>query len=265
MAKLFPYSLPLAIGQAAYNLYQTQQVVNKGVQEISRQPFANSTSTFTQPIPRTMPVVRARPYKGRRVSRRCKCTRKAGRVASFHRTTNPGAIAIASGSDKVIGTYDFKLDDVYTADLLVMYDSFRVKKIVTKVTPLIDAANSGISNNMTSNYYLGNEPSGNDGVNAEPRDICRYSNNKHAVLPSGKVFYYTYYPKALNSVVGSGGTAVSVGNYAGSNPWLSLNASGIAIPHHRLHYGIKTSQNAAANGILFQLTHTVYFDCIGSR
>lgn len=223
--------------------------------------YFGSRSTSSTVMPLSKPSYRVR--KPRAYKRKPAKTLNQ-RVVSFHRTSTPGTYSVTSGSSQTTGTQIVRLNDVFTDDIKAMFDVYRIKKVVFEISPLADPASGLAANNVVTDFYLGNEPTGQDGVAVNPQDICRYANYRYKSCMSGEKMIYTFYPKILSSVGANSGTVIQ-GSYGGPNPWLACSATGLAIPHYNLHYGMKLAATLSASAVTYRYNYTIHFECMNTR
>lgn len=238
-----------ALAQSALNAYRS----------------TNTSQTMSQMMSRPRFYAPRRTYNKRRYSRRMyKPNPSRPLFLSLHRTSTPGSFFIGAGADKATGFIITRLQDVYTADIVPMFDVYRIRKVVFEVTNLADPANSAVNSNFIPDVYLGCEPTGQDAAATNPYDICKYANYRFKSLPSGDKFIYTFYPKPLNSIGATSGVATQA-SYGMANPWINLTSSGIAIPHYNLHYGVKFPIATGATAVNFRYNYTIYFDVMNTK
>lgn len=195
-------------------------------------------------------------FKARRTRRSFNIPRR--RFSSYRSlvrsTTSVPALAVPVGGFAAT-TYDCNLSNVYTTDLIAMYRQFRIRKVVAVITPRVSPANSGIANNFATGLIAGCNPDGQAAAPATFNEVCQFPwRSKHVTGADDKLIF-TFYPKALNVINGAAGAAVSAGGYA-SNPWITLNATGIAVPHKQL---LIAGQNAGV-ALSFDMILHYYFD-----
>ena len=201
---------------------------------------------------RKMPVIRpARRVSYRRIARRPyrRYTRSKGMVLNgvkrFVRTSAVKSFSI-SASTTAFGSFNCLLSDVQTSDLTPQWRLYRIRKIVMKLVPRVDTANSGVTNNYSIYAAAACDPESTSAPTTI-QQITAYDNSHEKFLPSGSVFQYTFYPKVTNSVDISG-VATAAGSYA-MNPWLRLDATGITVPHLSLKYGLATESTSTATSL----------------
>lgn len=173
---------------------------------------------------------------------------------SLRRTTNLRSEGLVTGFEA--GFADFKLEQVYTTDLINTFDVYRIRKIVCQFTPRVDAGNNGITNNNVMHCYTACDTIGEAIAPTAAIELCQYGNYKYSSVSSGQRHIYTYYPKVVNTV-DSDGTSRAAGSY-GMNPWLQFTATGISIPHKRLLWYVAAS--GGNSELPFDIVQTVYFD-----
>lgn len=182
---------------------------------------------------------------------------------TISRTTNPTTATFGAGNYSL--RQDVRLNTVYTADLLTAYDAYRIKKCTLAVMSLFDQGNGaavGAANNSQWQIYAACDTNNNLAATSNGRDLCQFANYKYRSLPQGDVFYYNFYPKAINVVADGGATATS-GSYGKNNPWLNMDSTGITIPHYNFLLAINQNSLASSAGITWTLT--IEFEVIRSR
>lgn len=153
------------------------------------------------------------------------------------------------------------LSFVPTADLVLAWDLFRIRKVEIYCSLKLDPGNSGSSNNCHGSLYLACDPSRTSAPVARD-DVTTLDNCVQYHMVAGKTVKYTFYPKVADNVstTGTDGTTLPLG-VTGMNPWLRCDGNGINIPHFYLigWFIANTAAPAAAqNG--FQYTYKIYFD-----
>lgn len=177
----------------------------------------------------------------------------------FVRSSNLGTKQIPVGGTYISSADDIKLSDINTGDLTGIYRLYRIRKVVLHLTPRIDPANSGLSNNFQSVVACAVDPEGAVAPTTM-RAITSYDNSYQKWVNSGEQFTFTFYPKVINTVDVSG-TATAAGSY-GRNPWLQLSSSGITVPHKQLLVFIGI-QAPATSALSFDFYWDVHFDVKG--
>lgn len=192
-------------------------------------------------------VLRRRPNVSRNIPRMIQPA-----YVSMRRTSQAFKVNLSAGV--FFGSSDIVMNSFYLTDLIGNYDVYRLKSLTVEVLPSVDPGNSGVTNNQCLHVYTACDTIG---AVATPTAglITSYQNYKYGSIPSGSKFLYKFYPKVTNTV-DNAGVATPVGSY-GTNPWLSLNTAGIAIPHHRLLYGLTTGSTSTQE---VTFTFTVQFD-----
>lgn len=207
-----------------------------------------------------MPVMKSRRIAGRRYKRttyrRPIKPRGEGPWKRLVRTSIVNSLNLTAASS-ASGAFLLQLSDVQTSDLTAAFKLFRLRKVVMHVLPRVDAANSGVSSNFQALFAVACDPESSS-TPANLTEVTAYDNSYQKFLTSGDRLKYTFYPKAVN-VVGNGGAAAYAGSY-GMNPWLQLNATGIAIPHNALKWAVNTS---ASTTLVFSYYLEYHFDVKG--
>lgn len=181
-------------------------------------------------------------YKAKRPIRSFNIARRrVGFYRTVVRTTAPVNILAVPVGGFVGNTLDITLSQVYTTDLQAMYRQFRLKKVVAVIYPRVSPANSGIANNYATSVVAACNPDGQAGAPATFSEVSILNGWRSKSLTGAEdKLVFTFYPKALNVINGAAGAAVSAGGYQ-ANPWITLNATGIAVPHKQL---VVAAQNA---------------------
>lgn len=218
----------IGLGSIAYQMYKARAASSAPVRKGMRKP------------------ARPRQYVPRNV--------KSLDWVSIRRTSTISPYALATGFDAQV--FDVKLNQVFTSDLIASYDCYRIRKVVVSIQPRVDAGNSGITNNNVLHVWMACDQTGDSTAPTAAINVGEYANHKYSTIPSGQRFYYTFYPKAINTV-DNNGTATNVGSY-GMNPWINLNTSGVNIPHKRLLWYIASSGGTSTTP--YDLTYQIYFD-----
>lgn len=264
--KVFPTSFlgaGLALAQGVYQASKLERQAASAAKADSKFATSGARAPTIAMSGRTS-YPRKRALSKKRTSRTVTRAGSSARIVRYHRTSAPITFSIAGAATNVCGTQIIKLSDVFTSDILAMYDQYRVVKAVATFSPLVDPGNNGVSGNFVADCFLANEPTGQDATATNAQDLSRYANYKTMPIVSGRYMTYTFYPKALNTISGSAGS-VNQGSYGFGNPWIALSSAGVQVPHYNLYYAAKTAAAVGASGVAFRLTWTIYFDCIGSR
>ena len=111
---------------------------------------------------------------------------------------------------------------------------------------------------MTAGRLAGAAGSSGSHAPANLPAVTAYDNSYQKWITSGDRFTYSFYPKVVNAVGNAGATAYA-GSY-GMNPWLQLNATGLAIPHQALKLSIQTG---AATTLTYDMFFEYHFDVKG--
>lgn len=231
--------------------------------------FAKSSVKFVAPLLATG-IEMARQYMKRPAKKSMQLVRRATRVVprnvhnpayvSMRRSTNLFSSGLTAGA---VGTiFDITLSLVQNSDLIQVYEAYRIRKVVMTLVKRIDAGNNGTVNNSTETIHAACDTSAISAP-ASLQDVGAYSNHKKGTLPSGSTFLYTFYPKAQNTIAGSGGVASNVGSYSKYNPWINLDSNGVNVPHQRLLFYIQSLTSASTD--FFDFSFTIYFDCIRAK
>jgi hypothetical protein len=181
-----------------------------------------------------------------------------GCYKSMVRSTALGSGSITASTTDFLTT-NMSLQQVRTADLVGVYRMYHIKKCVIRLVPRVDPANSGVANNFTALIAACCDPESA----TVPTAINEITASDHSYLKfvnSGNQFTYSFYPKAVISIDNGGATA-AVGGY-GMNPWIQLNASGIAIPHRSLKLGFQVGASTTVNIDWF---FDIHFDVKGMQ
>lgn len=210
------------------------------------------------PLPSRMPKVSYRPRRYYR--RRYRRSRVSKSVSNPYRTlvrsTNIASWTINNTNDfKAI--VDFKLSDVRTDDIINVYRQYRIRKIVLHVTPRVDPANSGLSNNFQYLMTAALDPDAGVTLGSiTNRVLTSYDNSYSKFVNSGEQFNYTCYPKATNAIEGTGGVTALLGAYS-RNPWIQMSSTGILVPHKQLLFFATTG---AATTVSFDWYFDIHFE-----
>lgn len=188
--------------------------------------------TWTEQKMRSVP---ARRVGGRRITFRRRAVRRTRPVSIDYRRVVRSSSALTTLTISA-GTFNsvvanIALNGCQTSDLTSAYRLFRIRKVVLHLVPRVDSANSALANNFNCVVAAANDPEGTT-VPGSLAAVTAYDNGYMKWLRSSQEFRYTFYPKVVNTVDVSG-TATAAGSYA-MNPWLQLNATGIAVPHRQL-------------------------------
>lgn len=198
-------------------------------------------------------------YGSRRVAGRRRAFRRYGRRLPRGRVfgegpaktlirTSPIFSTSVSAATSVYNVYSPILGSasigVYTSDLTSAFRLYKIKKVVLKLVPRVDPANSGLTNNFQALVAVACDPE-DTSTPGSIGAITAYDNSYQKFITSSNQLTYTFYPKPVNAVGVSGATAY-VGSYA-SNPWLQLNATGLTVPHNALKLGINTGSSTTIN------------------
>lgn len=216
-----------------------------------RSRFSGST-----PVPMSKPPARRMPMRSaprRSYRRKTYVPRNVSSTHLIRRTTQFADLSLAAGF--VNGSQDINLGAFYTADLVNVYDQFRIKSCTVEFLPQVDLGNNGISLNSCLHCYTACDTIATITTPATAGIVTGFNNYKYGSVASGGKYLYTFYPKVVNTV-DNAGTAVAAGSYQ-TNPWLSLNANGLTIPHHRLVYFIL---NGGASTQKLGVTYTITFE-----
>lgn len=229
-------------------------------------------SYLSSRTPFNSPMARERSYATRRPTgykRKFKTTFKSrapygkargdGNFKRLVRTSAQfGTIGPIAAGTSVFNVASPVLSAVQTSDLTAIYRYYRIKKIVVYVVPRTDPSSTGIPSNFNCMMAMCCDPE-DTAVPANMQSVTAYDNSYQKFLTSNaQPFKYTFYPKVVNAVGNAGATAY-VGGY-GTNPWLQLNAAGIAIPHNCLKWAITCG---AASTITFDSFFEYHFDVKG--
>lgn len=201
----------------------------------------------------------------RRFNMRRRYRRRFTKKANFGyrrivRSSAINAVSIAGSGTTLAGIYDIALQNVQTSDLVATYTQYRIRKVVLHMTPRVDPANSGVSNNHQCVMAACMDPEGPAAISTV-QGITAYDNSYQKWVNAGEQFTYTFYPKVVNTV-DINGTATAAGSY-GMNPWLQLTATGITVPHKRLLYLVQTGAPVSASGLFFDFYFDIHFDVKG--
>lgn len=210
----------------------------------SRMPYSRVSRRRN---PRTYRTKTTKYKRGMRAAASVKRVVRTGGIATY---TIPAANNLFSGGAVA-------LSGVNTTDLQAAYRLFRMVKVVLTISPRVDPGNSGTVNNQTTYIAAASDPE-NVTAPANLEEITSYDNSHSKWVPSGSVFKYTFYPKAVN-VVGNAGSAAYVGSYA-TNPWLALNAAGVAVPHNGIRIGFRIGTAATLS---YDAVFEYHFDVKG--
>lgn len=172
---------------------------------------------------------------------------------SFVRTTGLSNIPI-SASNFSSTVQNVTLSMVNTGDLTSLYRLYRIKKVVVRLSPRVDPANSGLVNNFSTYVHAACDPEGTSAPGSM-QIISSYDNSFGKWINAGEDFNYTFYPKVVNTVDVSG-VATAAGSYQ-TNPWLQLNATGITVPHRQLVLAV---QIGSSSTITYDFNYDIYFE-----
>lgn len=204
-----------------------------------------------------------RRYRYRRSYRRPGKVVGDGGSKRLVRTSPIFSTSIAVGAATSFPTYQPTLGSatigVYTADLTSAYRLYRIRKVVLHVIPRIDEANSGLANNYQTYVAAACDPEDTTAASSLIQ-VTAYDNSYQKWITGSDRLTYTFYPKAVN-VVWDGTAASSTGSY-GMNPWLQLNATGLAIPHRCLKLAFNTGANATV-ALNYDMYLEYHFDVKG--
>lgn len=175
------------------------------------------------------------------------------------RTSAVKSFSVTAGQT-VFGGFSAILNDVQLSDIQTMWRLYRLRKVVMTLTPRIDPANSGVTNNYQFYVAACCDPE-NTTAPLNIQAITAYDNSYSKFINSGNKFQYTFYPKVTNTV-DSAGTALAAGSYS-VNPWLRLDVPGSAVPHLHLKYGVATESTSTATSIAFNYVLEYHFDVRG--
>lgn len=173
-------------------------------------------------------------------------TQADGRIERHVRVSGTAAVSLLAGSYS--GHFDFSLASVQWADIVAMYDQYKIDKVEFHLIPVYDPGQSGIANNTDVVVYAACEPSG-ELTTPTPLQVGAFSNCKVQPLLAGKEFIYTFKPKALNNLTG--------GNFALSNDWLICSNQGVTVPHKRLLLHIASNNLSSTQA--YQFYSKIYF------
>lgn len=262
MAYSFPGSwglvkrnLPGLVGAGVGAVAGALSAGNRAYRQIRADPRFVTTSRMASSTFRR-PYVAKRKYSARRSGIRRRGTYKYNPWRTIVRSSGTLSWAHAAATFSA-ATIDPTLNQVQTVDLVASYKQFRIKKCVVRVTPRVDTANSGLANNFVSYVTAACDPEG-AAAPASLLAMTAYDNSFSKWVPSGDSFTYTFYPKVINTV-DVGGAATAAGSY-GQNPWLTLNAAGITVPHKRL---LLTANTHVATTVNFDLVVDYHFEVKG--
>lgn len=254
--------LPPLLAYGAGNLYSAWRAGRRASSAISADSSVPVTwqgerprMAYSKKAPRRSFNMRRRYYR-RRVPR-AKMPLGYRRIV---RSTGLNAVSIAGSGTQFSSIYDIALSGVQTSDLLATYTQYRIRKVVMHLTPRVDPANSGVSNNFQCLVGACCDSEG-PAAPAFFTNVTAYDNSYSKWVNAGEQFTYTFYPKAVNSV-DINGTATAAGSY-GMNPWLQMTSTGITVPHKRLLYIIQSGSAVSASGLFFDFYFDIHFDVKG--
>ncbi len=154
---------------------------------------------------------------------------------TFTRTSTLSPIVQTAG--EAASSIAVTLNMVQTADLIGMYDEYKINWVKFRLQPRYDPGQSGITNNNNNWVAAACDVTGQVTTPTFVQ-VTAFDNYKLQPLTTGRQFVYTFRPKAIN--------ALQAGNLAiNRNDWLILSASGAAVPHQLLLYVIKSLNSSA--------------------
>lgn len=246
-------SFALTLGGLAAQAIYNQFTGGQRAAAVTRQLPSQAIMAYSKPR-RTARRTRRPPMRRMRLTR----PPPQNMVMPMVRHTGIYSNTLVAGTQQLY--FDNILANVYTTDLIASYEAYRMKRVTLILTPQIDQGNSGIVNNYNTHIYACNDPTG-DPTTLSNTQICSYSNYKYGLCLAGKSFYYSYFPKVLNSV-DQNGTATGVGNYGKFNPWINLDTAGVNIVHKRLIFNINAS---ATSTVVYNYVFKIEFDVMRRR
>lgn len=254
-----PLRLAAAAGAVAFSLWASHRAQRAQIAVDSSERFP--TWKGEMPLARAMKVGgRRRPVYRRRFRQGVK-RGMSSLYRSFVRMSGPFSVTAAAVPSAFVKS-DVTLSMVQTSDLTAVYRLYRIKKVVLHLAPRLDPAQatSTTVQNITCLASFACDPEGYSGAASTLTNqiVTAYDNSYSKILPSGAKYRYTFYPKVVNAVGNAGATAY-VGSYA-TNPWLQLNAGGVAIPHQQLIGLLQTGSN---NSQVYDYYLEIHFDVKG--
>lgn len=176
----------------------------------------------------------------------------------LHRESAPTTLTTVTGF--LAGIKNMSLSEVPNSDLQAIFQEYRIIKVVAKFAPLIDPGNSGVASNGQISVIFASDPF-QTAAPATANALSAYSNHKRYICVAGKTNYYTFYPKVQNEIF-NGTAAANLATYQ-YNPWLSLGASGVTVPHFNLMYYLSIPSLNTAESI--QITYEYHFEVRGIK
>jgi len=203
--------------------------------------------------------------KRRRVSRNTKMYVARSRINRFNKPHIFRRISWVeniqeSGSNHYKGYY-FQWDNILNKnELAVIYDQFKIFKIILRIEPCFngfDIANS--SSSCMENYIrICHDYDSTDTPLTSENEFLEYSNVK-SYKPSNLI-KVTLYPKCLQMTYS---TAISTGYGLMKPRWFDINSGG-TIKHYGIHVFFPT-MGKAANTYLWRVYATYLFGCKNAR
>jgi hypothetical protein len=182
--------------------------------------------------------------------------RKMSPYKTLRRCSAHGTFVTVPVGGFVSDRRDITLNTVYTTDILAMYRQYRMKKVVITFFPRVSPANSGITNNYSGTMIAACDPDGFPSAPVSVAEVAQLDGwRSKSITGATDKFSFTFYPKVLNSISGTGGVAAPLGSYT-VNPWLTLSTGGIAVPHLQLVTAFQNDGSAIA----YDYQYTIYFD-----
>lgn len=253
----------LGVGQAlhtGFNYLRDRQQLKRAREEFEQPKDSKRSKTTARP--RYMAYGR-RSFKPTRSRRRYARKRTVPRSPYYRRVVRSSGmfpISLLATQSQFITKVNIGINGCETSDLQQVYSLYRLVKVVMRLVPRVDPANSGLSNNWQAVVAAASDPE-DQATPTSITGVTAYDNSRQAFVNSGQVFKYTFYPKAANSV-DINGTATAIGSYGRMNPWLRLNATGITVPHYNLIIGVTTG-TATTTTLNFDYILDYHFDVHG--
>lgn len=239
--------------------YKAGQRAARAIDSESSSKFA--TWSERRPMAKSYMLKRRRPRRwGRRYRRRIYKTGDDG-FRRIVRSSAPGVLTLPANTLFAAVYNGINLGVIVTSDLQSVYEFFRIRKVVLHLTPRIDPANSGITNNFQALIQCACDPSGVVTPLTSANQVSAYDNSYSKWVQSGQSYTYTFYPKAVNTVYNGSSASVASGGY-GMNPWLMLDPTGVGIQHKELivSASVPVASTVALN---FDYYWDIHFDVKG--
>lgn len=249
----------LVAGELAYNYWRSRGTVSAPLSSGSKLSHKSMAYTRTGSGRRYRRkfamkkkfVPRSVPYK------------KADAGVDYHvRHSDPEQRSLVTGNGSFRDT--ISLGRVFTTDLIGYYDAYRIKKVTLCLQPKYAFANGAQSLaplGAMFHVYSACDPTNVQAATNTGSVLSQFSNNKYRSVVDGEKYYFDFYPKPFDQVDNAGAVFAS-GTFSKVNPWLTMTASGIQIPHYNCLCTINNVESGSS--LSYTYTYTIHFECLRS-